>query len=451
MDTSRDVDRCLKALQDAARGLGADPDSPVWPELAAMVIQSMTGPWRFFHTPEHIFDVGDGGSPIEVLAALFHDVVYVQVDHGVNLSLARHVAYCLHESPQGLRLNTAASADDVLLQMTLDIFGFQPGQPLNPFAGQNEFLSALVAVKSMQALLPRRVLAQVAVCIEATVPFRGPDSEGLGCSEKMHTRLRAVNERYGLGMDEEEMMRAVEAGVRVANRDIGNFSSEHPATFLDNTWNLIPETNHDLLQVNTYTVKGYRQSLQKMEGFLSRLQASSVFRRYGQEPDASTHAQRLALTQRNLEVASLYLKLKLVSIGVLEALSLRIGPEVPLASMMGHLPSYPQSGLQLEHLLPDTPPSQPPASEIERFTLELLESGRTAESLYDAKHSPVASYLVKAMGFGPTLALSEEVHAFFADAQRGPMLLQRLPMPVLQALSQGVQALFTQRAQAFVL
>ncbi|HZX00624.1 MAG TPA: hypothetical protein VFF45_00105 [Bacilli bacterium] len=48
----------------------------------------MTGPWRYFHTPNHIFEVGGTDDPIEVLAALFHDIVYVQVDRGIQFNVA---------------------------------------------------------------------------------------------------------------------------------------------------------------------------------------------------------------------------------------------------------------------------------------------------------------------------------------------------------------------------
>ncbi|MEO6861985.1 MAG: hypothetical protein ABI180_10715 [Microcoleus sp.] len=47
----------------------------------------MIGPGRFFHTPEHIFHVGGNEEAIEVLAALFHDIVYLQVDRSINFNI----------------------------------------------------------------------------------------------------------------------------------------------------------------------------------------------------------------------------------------------------------------------------------------------------------------------------------------------------------------------------
>ena len=448
MDRSLYVNRCLQALQCCASALGGDPQAPAWPRLADMVIQSMSGPWRSFHTPEHIFDVGEGGTPTEVLAALFHDLVYVQVDQGINLSLARHLADALQETEQGLKLDPAAVRQDPLLQMTVDLFGFAHDQLLNPFGGQNEFLSAVVAVRSMRDLLPAAVLAQVVACIEATIPFRAAPADGPDCSEKRRLRLQAVNRDSALGLTEDQVFAAVETAVRVANRDVGNFASAHPAEVLDNTWNLIPETNHDLVQVNVYTVRGYRTSLQKMEGFLSSLQAGKVFRQYRHEPDTATHQRRLALTQRNLQVACEYLRIKLVSVGLLEALSLRIGTSVSLASLMGKLSAAPDAGPQLEHLLPAVGQAKPAAQDIESTVVELLRAGRTADSLHDARHSPVASFLVGHMGYANTLALHEEAKRFFADTARAEALLQNFPAEVIEAITHGVQQLFLQRADA---
>lgn len=449
MDASLYLDRCLDQLQSAAEQLGGDASSPEWHPLANMIIQAMTGPWRSFHTPEHIFDVGANGSPVEIVAALFHDLVYVQVDNGINLNLSRYLAHYLRETPKGIVLETAAYADDTGLQLTLDIFGLQDGQVLNPFAGQNEFLSALVAVKSMQSLLPLGALARIAVCIEATIPFRTPAADGTTCCEQMLQRLEKTNARHGLGLSSDAIRQAVESAVRLANRDIGNFASAHPSVFLDNTWNLIPETNHDLVNVNIYTVRGFRIALQKMEGFLSQLNPELVFRRFDNEPDTSTHAHRLALTRRNLQVACMYLKVKLVSMGLLEALSLRIAPDVSLASMMGALPIHSEPSIQLEHLLPTVASPQQPANEHEAIVLELLQVGRSAESAHDSKHSPVSSFILKAMGFAQTLSMYDSAKAFFANPALAETLIEQLPAQVRHGLLKALHDLFTQRAQVF--
>jgi hypothetical protein len=76
MDAPHYTAKCQAELRNAVSMLGGDATSPRLEGMAELIIQSMTGPWRSFHTPEHIFDVGAGGTPVEVIAALFHDLVY---------------------------------------------------------------------------------------------------------------------------------------------------------------------------------------------------------------------------------------------------------------------------------------------------------------------------------------------------------------------------------------
>src|SRR5262245_15991491 len=73
-------------------------------EMADLIICEMTVPWRFFHTPEHIFEVGDTDDPMEVIAALFHDLVYIQVDAGIQLNISVHVSPFVRERGSVLQI-----------------------------------------------------------------------------------------------------------------------------------------------------------------------------------------------------------------------------------------------------------------------------------------------------------------------------------------------------------
>ena len=449
MDLSDYLAQCHTKLQQSVAALGADAQSPRLAQIADLIIQSMTGPWRSFHTPQHIFDVGCGGSPVEVIAALFHDLVYVQVDSGIHVNLSRYVAPYVHEVKlQSLVIDSEPHESDPGFRLALALFGFEPGQSLSPFAGQNEFLSAVVAVKALEGLLSWRDLARVVVCIEATIPFRAAASDGRTCEACMHERLSQLNQTMGLGLSAQECMHAVEMGVRVANRDIGNFGSEHPAEFLNNTWNLIPETNHDLVQVNTFSIRGYRISLQKMEGFLSFLTPEVVFRQYGQEPALADHVRRQALTQRNLEVAVQYLRVKLISIGLLEALSRRMGCDVSLSSVMGHRPDNTAQHFQLEHQLPPVPQPYTASHPTEACVMDLLETGRSADSAYDTRHSPVSSFLVKTLGMDEVMRMLPATRAFFADLTQSEALLTDWSPQALATIQQAMVKVFELRTQA---
>lgn len=449
MDLSDHLAQCHTKLQQSVAALGADAQSPRLAQIADLIIQSMTGPWRSFHTPQHIFDVGCGGSAVEVIAALFHDLVYVQVDSGIQVNLSRYVApYVREVKPQSLVIDSEPHESDTGFRLALALFGFKPGQSLSPFAGQNEFLSAVVAVKALEGLLSWRDLAQVVVCIEATIPFRATAADGRTPEACMHERLCQVNQAMGLGLSAQECTHAVEMGVRVANRDIGNFGSEHPAEFLNNTWNLIPETNHDLVQVNTFSIRGYRISLQKMEGFLSFLKPEVVFRRYGQEPNQEDHLRRQALTQRNLEVAVQYLRVKLVAIGLLEALSQRMGCDVSLTSIMGQRSDNTGQHFQLERQLPPVSNAYIASNPTEAYVMDLLERGRSADSVYDTRHSPVSSFLVKSLGMDEVMRMLSPTRAFFANPTQSEALLADWSPQALAAIQQAMMKVFVLRTQA---
>lgn len=448
MDQAQYQAKCLQQLQQSVAQLGGDPSSPVLTETAELIIRSMTGPWRSFHTPQHIFDVGNGGSAVEVLAALFHDMVYVQVDQGIHVNLSRYIAPYVREEGMALVIDPEPDRSNDLFDALMTLFGFSRGQKLSPFAGQNEFLSALVGVQSLKSVLSVSALVQIAACIEATIPFRGASPEGLSCSEQLHQRLQAVSERLGLGFSAEDCTHIVEKCVRVANRDIDNFGSENPADFLNNTWNLIPETNHGLLNASTYTVNGYRVALQKMEGFLSFLNPEVVFRRFGDEPSDEVHAQRLQLTRRNLEVALLYLRIKLLSIGVLEALSLRIGHNVSLASLMGERPMPGELPVLLENSLPLVDASYAPRNDIERHVMHLLESGRTADTPHDTRHSPVGTFMARLKGFDECLRLVGIARTFFNDPGKASELLDAAGPTIVDGIVQGIVTVMRARTEA---
>lgn len=452
MEKVDDEAKCLSQLRQSVAQLGGDGQSPLLAQTAKWIVRAMTGPWRSFHTLQHIFDVGQDGSPVEMLAALFHDVVYVQVDLGIPVNLCRIVAPYVQEVEQTLVIDPRVDPQDELFQILLTLFGFAPGHKLSPLAGQNEFLSAVVAVKCLQPLLPRALLVQVAACIEATIPFRDLSAEGQSCSDVLLERLVKVNPIAGLGMDLATCQDVVVMGVRVSNRDIHNFASEDAADFLNKTWDLMAESNHELASVNAYTVKGYRVSLQKMEGFLVFLKPEMVFRRYAHEPSEAEHQRRLARTQRNLDVARMYLRIKLVTIALLEALSLRIGQNVALATLMGEIAS--QNGKnnpRLENFLPDRPQLPHMQGEIEPIVLGLLKVGRTADSAHDTRHSPVSNYLLRTMGFEACLALLPQVRAFIANPDTAPQLLAACDPQVREDLVQGIARVIQVRGQALVM
>ena len=449
MGTKQDRQRCLEKLIWAIEQLQGKADRNQLSKIAELIIQTMTGPWRFFHTPEHIFEVGNGGDAIEVLAALFHDLVYVQIDQSVGINIVRYIVPFIQDiRGQLVVLEASDMPEDRLFEMTLDIFGFTPGQALLPTGGQNEFLSALICVKSLASALSISQIAQITACIDATIPFRPKLESGLRPSDRLYQRLISTNQKFRLGWTDADIQIIVKRAVRLANRDVENFASPSAAHFLDNTWNLLPETNHDLANVNSYSVRGYRISLQKMESFMNFLQPEVVFQQFGDEPNQQDYQNLLVRTRQNIEIARLYLGTKLTSIAVLEALSFRIGHDIPLSTMMGELPTADANFPGLEQFLLDVSAPCQPEAELEKVVLSLLENGRSSSSSYDLKNSPVATFMVKSIGFTAIRAILLRAKDLFGGNITPDEFIFYCHPKVLLAINEGVLKLFENRKQA---
>lgn len=449
MELLAEQKRCLDCLVSSIEQLGGRVDIPKLEQIAELIIQTMRGPWRYFHTSEHIFEVGGSVDPIEVLAALFHDLVYVQVDQGVSFNISSALCPFVKEVRSQLVIRDETELpEDAMYQLVASVFGFIPGKTLSPFAGQNEFLSAVIAAKSLEPFLPASTIAEITACIEATIPFRPVSPSGLSAIELLYQRLANANRDFNLGWSHAEIVEIVKRAVRLANRDVENFASPNSSNFLDNTWNLMPETNHELSNVNSYTVAGYRRSLQKMEGFLNFLKPELVFQQFMQEPDDETYANLIARTRKNIEVAKLYLGVKLITIAILEALSYRLGRDIPLSTMMGELRTPGFKTSVLEDYLPNRQSAYPLESQLQREVLDLLEIGRNQESRYDIKNSPVSTFIIKSIGFAETENFLKKAQEFFADPTSSEEFLSYCAPDVIETISSGVMKLFDSRKTA---
>ncbi len=171
-------DKCEKRIGWALQELGRRPGSHELQSMARLIVDATTGPYRYFHTPDHLFMVAGEEDPVEVLAGLYHDLLYFQVDKSIFLNLASMVAGVVRQDGDHLVIHAEEMLkDDVCVQLVLAVFGFKPGETLQPFAGQNEFLSALAAMEQLRPYLSLADLARVTVCIELTIPFRQPPDE----------------------------------------------------------------------------------------------------------------------------------------------------------------------------------------------------------------------------------------------------------------------------------
>ncbi|MBD2485696.1 hypothetical protein [Planktothrix sp. FACHB-1365] len=440
--------QCLEKLIWAMQKLEIDCDETELPKIAELIVQTMTGPWRYFHTPNHIFEVGGEEDPIEVLAALFHDVVYVQVDQSVNFNLTYYIAPFIRQVGEHLLIRDAEDLPpDEGFEMVRQIFDFAPSQTLSPVSGQNEFLSGLVATKVLEPLLPLEFLVQVVACIEATIPFR-PKTELGSNSDVLYQRLKDVCKTFSLKLTDEDLIETVKRSVRLSNRDVGSFAHESAARFLDNTWNLLPETNHYLKNSSSYTINQYRTALQKMEGFMNFIKPEIIFHQFQGYPDELSYNAFVERARKNIEVGRLYLASKLFTIAFLEALSLRFGRVIPVSTLMGEMPTEGFSAVSLVDFLPPNFNSHRPKTELEQKVLTLLEEGRTQSSSYDIKNSPLATYMVKCLGFDEIIHQRNRAQEFFQDKITHEEFLAGCDDHVKKAVTDGIVQLFDSRKAA---
>jgi hypothetical protein len=442
----QDRQQCLDKLIWAMEKLQINLGETQLNKIAELIVQTMTGPWRYFHTPEHIFEVGGEDHPIEVLSALFHDVVYVQVDQSVNFNLSYYIIPFVKEYRGQLLIRDSSELpQDPIFELVLTIFGFSAGQSLSPFNGQTEFLSAVVAAKVFESILPLNLILQIVACIEATIPFRAKNKEGETANDLLYKRLKIANEKYNLAITDQELVTIIQRTVTMANRDVGSFANPSAAKFLDGTWSLLPETNHNLHNPASYTFSEYRIALQKMEGFMNFLKPEVIFQQYKNVPDKIEYKSLLEIADRNLKIGRLYLGCKLLSIGFLEALSLRLGRDIPISSMMGELPTQGFSSDKLEDFIPNIEQGYQTDDEIEKEVLNLLEFGRTKNSNYDLKNSPLTTYMVKLIGFDQMRQQNDRVKAFFDKKISGEEFLAGCNPEITQVVTDGLIMLFDRR------
>jgi len=398
MDADRPtLQRLIARFMESFSGLGGEAPPLMAEQWAVLVHEVMSGRGRQYHTVDHVFDISEGASPLATLSILFHDTVYYQADGGLLPHLESRVGDAVVEEGGEVKLAPLDTAQDPLKSMVAALFGFESGATLSPYGGLNEFLSALLAAREIGDHLPRGTVAQVAACIEATIPFRPVGEDGVGPLHRLHCRLAGVNTAFELGLDDAAMEQCVVQAADVANRDVGNFASTDPTVFLDNTWKLLPETNNALRGQRLYTVTDYRLALEKMTGFLGFLSPGVVFQDFAGFPTSEELAGMTAQAGKNIALGAEYLRAKLLAARVVEALALHTGGNAPIALFMGDLPEPGKPATKrLEDFLPGL--DGDPAPSADATVLSLLVTGRTLASGFDLKTSPMAAFFYHRLG-----------------------------------------------------
>lgn len=437
MDDERSpVHEIVNGLWRALHDLGSPATTTEIEKWGFKIHGALSAPGREFHNHEHVVQMTEDGDALEVIAALYHDSVYIQVDQGPPHSMKVELDSVLAHQPDGWRILPSAAGP--ITGDVLAVFDRKVGDVVTSTTGLNELASALVSAIHLEKALAREQRIAIAACIEQTIPFRPDPLTGL------HQRLA------GLGIAGELLVETVERAVRVGNRDVENFADNDPGCFLDNTWKLLPESNPALHSPLVYTVRDYRMALQKMEQFLSWLPADRVFHTWGKEPKPEIHARRVARTTGNLELAVRYLRAKLYSISVVEAIADVTGGDVPLDFFMGgrkHAATS-RSTKRIETFLPPLPP----ADDLDPALHRLLAEGRASESSFDTGPSPLGAFLHACVGEAAVMKGVELAKKHWAGGMDASEFLASQPAkPVAGIARAAANIIDTRRDRLFAL
>jgi len=445
------VHEIVIALWRALHELGSSATTEQIERWGFSIHAALSAAGREFHNHDHVVDLISEGDPLEVIAALYHDAVYIQVDQGPPRSMRAELSGILApEMPSHRR----ASESDAQIESrvgwivqpaaagpvtgdVLAVFGRKVGDVVTPTTGLNEFASALVAAVQMHEALDREQRIAVVACIEQTIPFR------TDCVRVLHERLAQ------LGLAGDTLEQATKRAVRLGNRDVENFSDNDAARFLDNTWKLLPESNPALHSPLVYTVRDYRIALQKMEQFLAWLPPERVFHTWQDEPKPEIHARRVARTAGNLELAVRYLRAKLYSIGLVEAIADITGGDVPLDFFMGGSKATTRAPMRrIEQFLPQLPP----ARDLDPPLHKLLAEGRASESSFDTGPSPLGAFLHATVGESEVMKGVDQARRWWAGAMDAGQFLASQPVKPVAAIARAAANIIeTRRDRLFAL
>jgi len=391
------INRFIQLMHAAFDALQSPISMPQIEQMAMVVHSSMESPRRRYHCSDHALYMCEGMAPRQVLAAVFHDIVYYQLDDGFPARITPMMLPLVGSQGNDLVLRKSIG-EDPCIQLCLDIFGFEEGQVLPLFKGMNEFLSAIVAVRMLQPYLSWSDLISVVACIEATVPFRAPQADGRDSAAVLADRLREqASRRLGLapGAELEAFVNGAMAdAIGIANRDVSSFAETNPGKFVSGTWLLIEESNAPLAAVGVYTLQDYRGALKRMHDFLSTLQADRIFHQYGGVPSDAEYQQLTAAAGTNLQFTVSFLQLKILSIAVIEALALETGGNCPVSMFLGDIRSHHEQPERVEDYLP----SGPDGAALDHRLLQVLEEGRPLDASNDLAVSPLTAYMYRCLG-----------------------------------------------------
>ncbi len=425
------VNRFISLFSDAFHALSVEVPMADIERMAMLIQHSMDHGRRAYHTSTHVFDMCAGMNPRQVLATLFHDIVYYQLDGGFPRSADTLLKRVVRIERDKVSLRPVDESDKGYA-ICAGIFGLKSGDVLPLYGGMNEFLSAVVATRTLEPYLPLKDIVAIVACIEATIPFRLNNAAGRGAFAVLAERVGDASAAVGLKPTVAERNAVVKDAVLLANQDVSSFFEADPRRFLSTTWLLIEESNAPLAAVGSYSMQDYRTALSRMETFLGSLNPDSVFHQYQDAPDDRQFAALCNAARCNMEFATKYLRIKIVGISVVEALSKATGGDCPVSMMLGDIRSSYGKPDRIEDFLPVPPLDE---TQLDAQLLDVLERGRAQESASDLTVSPLTAWIYRSLGIAGSAAALVQAKAMFEGKLSATDFLKGLDRTMVHALA----------------
>ena len=445
------INRIINLFDMAFRNLMVEVPMQEVERFAILIQQSMSGKKRAFHTTKHVFNLSEGMKPVQVLAALFHDVVYCQLDDGLPEQTTTLLQGVTRTENAALLLNEIKPGDRITA-MCAEIFDFSAGQILPPQRGMNEFLSATLAVRILQHHLTEAHLIAIAACIELTIPFRAPDERGQTAAQVLAQRVQArcSNPGAGISLSEQETTRFVKTvvtdAVIFANRDLSGFTDANPGRCLSNTLLLIEESMPHFAALSFSSIQEYRDALLRMDAFLSKLNPKLVCQTFDSVPEANAKLDMDAAVAKNIAFSRDYLAAILASMAIIEALALSTGTDCPIGMFLGDSSQSLNEPDQIEELLPVPPAGQPVNADL----LHLFENDHLLDSINDLTASPLTEFVYRFLGQAGTQHALEQAKQMFDGQMSTRVFLQSLDRDMVRAIVRACAEIAVSRRDALL-
>ena len=393
---------------------------------ARLVYDCMSQPGRVYHSVQHVLDVVHDMTPethaIPILAALFHDVIYLSIDKGLLPTVEKvylpDVLVEIEKEDDGsedIRVSWKETSDNNRGRLWQEqrhlvdsVFGglYASG----PEKNLNEYLSALVAVRAIWDSLDTTQITMTAACIEATVPFR--PTQPTTPMENLYQRLCDNNKSM---MTDAQLIHAVQQAAFCANCDLGSFSTTNPYHFLDNSWKLLPEWAPALLAPQP-RLTDMRRALRIMMQCYQHLSIDRLFQSFRSMPTDAVIAEKKRQTRKNVQMIGEYAAARLVGLEtVLEALR---DDETVISSALGgstvfwkvfyekcHAESFlTDASSEDEEPYKATLPKRQTTTTTTTTTgwnelvHDMLVQGRRTQFVWDAAEAPWAAHIYRTLG-----------------------------------------------------